>query len=111
MKNNTVSIGKNILAARKAKNMTREDLAAEVGIEVKTLYRIEMKDAQPKPNNLQKIANALSVSVEDLLPPDCESNEDNVDAAVEKYTNLIIAGIRPIIRSIVAMILANNNSR
>lgn len=58
-----ISIGEKIKTYRKLNNMTQEDLSKESGLYVSTIKKYETGERKPKPDQLQKIADALGVSV------------------------------------------------
>ena len=58
-----ISIGEKIKTYRKLKNMTQEDLSKESDLYVSTIKKYETGERKPKPDQLQKIADALGVSV------------------------------------------------
>lgn len=59
--------GKNIKALRDAKGLSQEELAEIIGIEYQSISRIETGMYFTSFENLQKIANALDVSLKDLF--------------------------------------------
>ena len=62
-----MQIGSRIKAARKAKGITQEALARELGVAVMTVSRWERDDAKPPLVRLQDLADALDITVRDLL--------------------------------------------
>jgi len=65
---NSRVIGMKITKLRHAKNMTQRELAAEVGISISYLSKIEEGDcSRPRAKTLSRIAHALSVNVNELL--------------------------------------------
>lgn len=58
-----ISIGEKIKTYRKLNNMTQEDLSKESGLYVSNIKKYETGERKPKPDQLQKIADALGVSV------------------------------------------------
>ena len=58
-----ISIGEKIKTYRKLNNMTQEDLSKESDLYVSTIKKYETGERKPKPDQLQKIADALGVSV------------------------------------------------
>ena len=58
-----ISIGEKIKTYRKLNNMTQEDLSKESDLYVSTIKKYETGERKPKPDQLQKIADAFGVSV------------------------------------------------
>jgi uncharacterized Tic20 family protein len=63
-----ISIAKKIIHYRKLKGITQETLAEETGLNVRTIQRIEAGEVDPRLYTLKSIADALEVSLEELLP-------------------------------------------
>lgn len=62
------ALGANLKAARKARGMTQSDLASATGLHQGQISEIERGARQhPSAINLQKVADALGVTVGDLL--------------------------------------------
>ncbi len=60
-------LGARIQQIRKSLKMTQEQLAEQIGIEPQNVSRIEIGKNYPTPENLAKIAAALSVDVFELF--------------------------------------------
>jgi len=60
-------VGPKLRELREAAKLTQEDLAHEAGISTSTLSRIERGTYQPRLDTLDKLAQALKVSVVELL--------------------------------------------
>jgi transcriptional regulator with XRE-family HTH domain len=61
------AIGPKIRELREAAALTQEDLAHQAGISTSTLSRIERGNFQPRMDTLGKLAQALGVSVAELV--------------------------------------------
>lgn len=61
------AIGPKVRELREAARVSQEDLAHQAGISTSTLSRIERGTYQPRLDTLNKLAQALSVPVADLL--------------------------------------------
>jgi len=61
-------LGNRIRRLRKRSDLTQEKLAEKVRMTTTEIGYIEIGKHFPKPENLQKIANALNVKVRDLFP-------------------------------------------
>lgn len=62
------TVGDMILAARKAKKMTQEKLAAAAGISRTQLTNVEIGRSDTSLRTLQRFADALGVPMRDLIP-------------------------------------------
>ena len=61
--------GRRIRAFRKLKGYTQEGLAKELLVSVSLLGEIERGNRMPSADFLQKVANVLGISVNELEPP------------------------------------------
>lgn len=61
------TLGDRIRAARKARNLSQEGLAVELGVSWSTVNRYESGKNSPSINRLRLIADVLEVDVTDLL--------------------------------------------
>ena len=62
-----MAIGQNIADLRKAQNMTQRDLAEKLGVSQSHIARWEKEKSQPRKKALEEIAEALGVTVEEIL--------------------------------------------
>ena len=62
-----MTLGENIQTARKAKGLSQEALAEQVGVSRQALGKWEKDTALPSLDNLQALAAVLDVSVDVLL--------------------------------------------
>ncbi|MGP3686550.1 helix-turn-helix transcriptional regulator [Streptomyces sp. IBSNAI002] len=62
-------IGARIRAARRDASLTQEALGERVGIDHKTVHRIEYATSDPPLSVLLRIADAVGVPFEDLVRP------------------------------------------
>ena len=62
-----MNVGKAIIALRKEKHLSQEQLAFEAGISRHFMYRLENNLASPTVKTLEKLATALSVQPSDIL--------------------------------------------
>lgn len=60
--------GEIIRQFRKQKDWSQEELAEAAGVDPKTIIQIEGGKRNPTLGTLQRIANALKVSLRDLIP-------------------------------------------
>lgn len=61
------NFGNNLKRLRESKNLTQEELAELIGVEYQTISRIETGLYFTSYENLQKIAQALNVTIADLF--------------------------------------------
>lgn len=62
-----MNIGNNIKNFRKEKNLTQKDLALKIGVTDATINRYERGEREPNMTTLDKISNALEISINDLI--------------------------------------------
>lgn len=62
--------GRRIRAFRKLKGITQQSLAKKIGISVSIMGEIERGNRQPTPQIINRIAEALGISVDELAPPE-----------------------------------------
>ena len=67
MDNTKELLGKRIKELRTAKKLTQAKLAETIGIEPRSISRIESGHHFPKSEHLEKFANALGVEIKDLF--------------------------------------------
>ena len=95
-------LGKRIRELRKERNISQEALAEVIGIEANNLSRIENGKNYPSPDNINKIANALNISIDKLFVFYHHKNyseikreiilaleDENFGRALYKYYNLV----------------------
>lgn len=78
-------IGKNITFYRELRNLRGKELAARVGCSVGALSHIEKGNRQPSMEMLYKIADALGVSVINLVMDEREIQRFYYDEAVKAF--------------------------
>lgn len=67
------------IAARKAKGLTQEDLAAAIGIDQSLVSRLENGHSQPLSEVAVRIADALGITVAELLEREPAADDDDCD--------------------------------
>ena len=67
MKNPTFRLGKNIKRIREQKNMTQGDICRAVGFDRAQMSNIEAGKGNPTLATIEKIAQALGISSDELL--------------------------------------------
>ena len=65
--NNTDTLGKRIMALRKAAGMTQEQVAERLGVSPQAVSKWESGAADPSTSNLLALAKLFGVSAEELL--------------------------------------------
>ena len=73
---NRHSIGSKIQKYRKLKDMTQDELSKQSGIYLSIIKKYESGERNPKPDQLQKIAEALGISVTVFLDYDINTISD-----------------------------------
>lgn len=63
----SMSVGEQIRKYRRERNFTQAELASMLGIDKQNISRYESGKAEPRKSTLQKLSEALEVSVEQLL--------------------------------------------
>ena len=91
---NRHSIGSKIQKYRKLKDMTQDELSKQSGIYLSTIKKYESGERNPKPDQLQKIAEALGISVTVFLDYDInEQSSLKISADKDKDGNYIPSSI------------------
>ena len=91
---NAKSVAEKIKYYRNIKKMSQDELAEASGINVSTIKKYECSIRNPKPDQLQKIATALGISVNAFISNDIESVNDILFLLMklERQANLCING-------------------
>ncbi|GAA3972969.1 helix-turn-helix domain-containing protein [Mucilaginibacter dorajii] len=67
-----------IIAQRKAKGLTQEELAALTRVNLRTIQRIESGESKPRPFTIKAIANALDLGLTNLrIQPLATNDQEN----------------------------------
>lgn len=72
-------LNKNIKYLRVLKKMSQQDLADMIGVDRSTISRIENNEIDTTIDNAIEIANALNVSISDLVGKDIEAFSSSID--------------------------------
>ncbi len=67
MDNLKIRLGRRIKDLRKSKNITQEKLAEVINMDITSLSKIETGRNYPQPETVEKLANALNVSIDKLF--------------------------------------------
>lgn len=67
--------GRRIRAFRKLKGFTQESLAKVLNVSVSVLGEVERGNRTPDEDFVSRVAEALNISVEELMPVDTEPND------------------------------------
>ena len=67
MNNLKIRLGRRIKDLRKSKNITQEKLAEIISMDITSLSKIETGRNYPQPETVEKLANALNVSIDKLF--------------------------------------------
>lgn len=80
-----MKIGEKIRQERKRNRLTQEELAAQMGVSIKTLQRWETEERSPRTKELKKLSEILGTSVEYLMGEAVEK-EDTNEETISEYT-------------------------
>ena len=80
-----MSIGENIKSARKRAGLTQEQLAKKSGVATVTIRQYEGEKRTPRVEQLSAIADALSLSLQDLTDPASYDAGFNEGAQAQEY--------------------------
>lgn len=88
-------IGANVRRLRKAKGISQQKLGEKAGFDYRYIGFIEQARVNPTIKTLEKVANALNVTVRDLFPAnsEVEANKKGVPAKIsdrERITSIIM---------------------
>jgi transcriptional regulator with XRE-family HTH domain len=73
---NINDMAKKIKYYRKLKNLTQDELAERSGINISTIKKYECGIRNPKPDQLEKIANALGINMNSFISYDINTTKD-----------------------------------
>jgi transcriptional regulator with XRE-family HTH domain len=85
-----IKLNENIRVLRKKLALTQDQFANQLGIKRSLLGSYEEGRAEPKLELLQKIAEAFSISVDDLIGKDFTSGEVNIDPLKKSKDVLVV---------------------
>lgn len=74
-----MTFGEKLKKARLALNLSQSELAEKTGISERSLYTYEQTGALPRSGNIQKIAEALNVSIGYLLDEEETNTRKDID--------------------------------
>ena len=83
------TLGEMISSLRKEKNMTQNDLAEKMNVTDKAVSKWERNLSCPDVNSIPKLAEILSVSVEELLNAQTKQDNNKVDDII----NIALIGV------------------
>ena len=81
-----MAIGDNITEARKEAGLSQENLAHQAGLSMMSIRRYEMNEREPKLTDLERIAQVLNVSTNELLYGDTGTLHTVRDGSGATYT-------------------------
>jgi transcriptional regulator with XRE-family HTH domain len=73
----TMTTGQKIQTVRKQRNLTQEQLAAQIHVSRQAISRWELDEVLPDTQHLLPLKKILGVSIDSLLDPDLEVNKDD----------------------------------
>ena len=68
-----MAIGQRIIQLRKQKNWNQKELAERLGISARQLVRWELDQVEPRPRSIEKVAEVLGVTAEEIVSSPAES--------------------------------------
>jgi transcriptional regulator with XRE-family HTH domain len=71
-----MEIGNRLKAKRTEKKLSAEYVAGEIGVDISTYRKYERDEVSPNLEKLEKIANALEVSIFSLFPDNITVNNN-----------------------------------
>lgn len=77
-----MNIGDNLKKIRKNKKMTQEDFGKLVGLSTNTVQRYELGKRQPTIETINKIAEALGVSINELIDSDYDKSKYELEKSL-----------------------------
>ncbi|MDU8921582.1 helix-turn-helix transcriptional regulator [Wolbachia endosymbiont of Nasonia oneida] len=110
-------VGQKVRSCRLAKRYTQKDLAEKIGVKYWVILHYEKGKRKISIRRLYSIAEALSVSIIDLIPEHTVSNEDSYLESegldlVEKYEKIENQELRNVVYSLITSAQASKeNSR
>ena len=81
------TLGKIIKSARQHSELTMEELAEQIGVTERYLYRIENEDKKPSYDVLYKLVRVLSISPDLIFYPEKNSEESEVENLIRMLYN------------------------
>lgn len=81
------TLGKIIKSARQHSGLTMEELAEQIGVTERYLYRIENEDKKPSYDVLYKLVRVLSISPDLIFYPEKTSKESEVENLIRMLYN------------------------
>lgn len=84
-----MNFGESIKRIRKEKGLTQKELGEKLGISQAAIGQFESNKANPKMETMQKIADALNVSLNDLVPDSYERNiQEGFELSATDYSHI-----------------------
>ena len=77
-----MSFGLKVKGARLALNLSQTELAAQTGISERSIYTYEQLGIMPRRSNIEKLAEALKVSVGYLMDENEKDKQKNIDQEI-----------------------------
>ncbi len=81
------TLGKIIKSARQHSKLTMEELAEQIGVTERYLYRIENEDKKPSYDVLYKLVRVLSISPDLIFYPEKTAEESEVENLIRMLYN------------------------
>ena len=84
-----MTLGQNILEARKKKGLSQEQLGEKVNVTRQTISNWELDETSPNPEQLKTLSKTLNVSIDDLIENDLQNVVLSKVKMTEKQTKKI----------------------
>ena len=84
-----MTLGQNILEARKKKGLSQEQLGEKVNVTRQTISNWELDETSPNPEQLKTLSKTLNVSIDDLIENDLQNVVLSKVKMTEKQTRTI----------------------
>jgi len=104
MSDYTKALGDAVLAARSKSGLTQADLAARIGVDVKTIWSIEKYKANPRTDVLFPLIRELQIDPVDIFYPAAKRNDETflcLQALLAECSSEEISMLIPIIESVI----------
>jgi len=85
-----MNLSDKILALRKQRGLSQEELAEQLNLSSQAVSRWEMGSAQPDANNILRLSKLFGVTTDYLLNDDCDSDLPNIPEAREDHSRQIL---------------------
>ncbi len=100
-----MTLGQNILDARKKSGLSQEQLGEKVDVTRQTISNWELDETSPNPEQLKLLSKALNISVDDLIGNDIQNVVLSKVKLTEKQTKSIKKILKGILTGFVVLLI------